>query len=492
MFGLLKRTGGAEGASSPLEVFGKVKCPRALGAEILKESSTRRNCLQSIRDCLSSMTRPQKDDLVDRVLARLALFVFDLPASESNHHSERFGLLDHLLEVAHETAKVLTGPAFRVSPEPSIHHREGPLWAYAGVVAALAHDIGKPLDLDVVAPGTSIPWDPRAEPLRLFCERHDLSQTSQALWHFHKGRGMSGHERHIPTLLPMVLTPEVEEYLGPRLASVLRALSPDENWFTTPDLSPTAQEVIKVVRRMDKATSIEDQESRHPRGEKTALAASRAPAASAPLPLVRSPEAPAPAPAAAQAPASEKGSAVPDVGVLGPLPALGPLPVLRSLPPDFYPMKVPKPGKRRGDPVETARWIHHHLHPARFLDNLRRMLVAKRLGRNGLYSPAYLTPDYVWLLVPEAFEVFARLYTVPFDTQTVPLMTDSLGASPGVVPSSADFVTEFIKPRPDSPSLEAVRIRTRDFLKEGELAALQVHKFEVRVWTELGHWEAPR
>jgi hypothetical protein len=490
MFGLLKRVGAGEGALSPLELFGKVKIARDLGMKILKESSTRRNCLQGIRDSLTSMTRAQKDDLVDRVFARLALFVFDLPASESNHHSERFGLLDHLLEAAHETAKVLTGPAFRVSPEPAIHHREGPLWAYAGVVAALAHDIGKPLDLDLVAPGTITPWDPRSEPLRLYCLRHEITQTSQELWHFHKGRGMSGHERHIPTLLPLVLTPEVEGYLGPRLASVLRALSPDENWHTTPDLSPTAQEVVKVVRRVDKQTSIQDQEARHPRVEKAGPVVSAPLSAAAPLPQVRTMAAPAPAPAAA--PGAEKGAGLPDTLVPGPLVPLGLTPVLRSLPPDFYPMKVPKPGKRRGDPVETARWIHHQLHPARFLDNLRRMLVAKRLDRNGLYSPAYLTPAYVWLLVPEAFEVFARLYTVPFDTETVPMMTGSLGASPCVVPGSADFVTEFIKPRPDSPSLEAIRLKTREFLKEGEVAALKVHKFEIKVWTEFGNWEAPR
>jgi len=153
---------------------------------------------------------------------------------------------------------------------------------------------------------------------------------------------------------------------------------------------------------------------------------------------------------------------------------------------------VPKPGKRRGDPVERARWIHHQLVPSRFLDSLRRLLVAKRLDRNGLYSPAYLTPDHVWLLVPEAFEVFARLYTVPFDTETVPRMLYSLGSLPCVVRGSADSVTEFIKPRPDSPSLEAIRLKTRDFLKEAEVATLQVHKFEIKVWTELGNWEAPR
>ncbi|HXX92703.1 MAG TPA: TraI domain-containing protein, partial [Planctomycetota bacterium] len=143
MLSLLKRLKGlgeGEPAASPLETFGRARIARALGEEILESSADRKGRVQSIRDRLTAMTRFQKDDLIDRLFARLALFVFDLPASEANHHRERFGLLDHLLDVAERSAQALTGSGFQVSPEPSVNHREGPLWAYAGVIAAVAHD----------------------------------------------------------------------------------------------------------------------------------------------------------------------------------------------------------------------------------------------------------------------------------------------------------------------------------------------------------------
>jgi hypothetical protein len=83
-----------------------VQIARRLGEEVLRATPARRNHLQGIRDRLSSMTLEEKDALVDRILARLALFVHDLPASEASHHSGRFGLLDHLLEVAHGTGGI--------------------------------------------------------------------------------------------------------------------------------------------------------------------------------------------------------------------------------------------------------------------------------------------------------------------------------------------------------------------------------------------------
>jgi hypothetical protein len=95
----LGRKDRSEGVSR-VEAFGQSKISRQQGEELLRATTERRNLLQGIRDRLSSMTREEKDELVDRLFARVALFLFDLPASESSHHSRRFGLLDHLLEVA--------------------------------------------------------------------------------------------------------------------------------------------------------------------------------------------------------------------------------------------------------------------------------------------------------------------------------------------------------------------------------------------------------
>lgn len=493
MFGLLKSfrgRGAGKEIPGPVETFGSARIARALGEEILQSNTEWKTSIQVIRDRLTAMTRFQKDDLVDRLFARLALFVFDLPASESSHHSERFGLLGHLLGVAQRTALALTGPGFLVSPEPSVHHREGPLWAYAGVIAAIAHDIGKPLDLEVVAPGSSVPWDPRSEPLRLYCETHQLSGTVPALWHFKKGRGAISHERHIPTLLPMVITPEVETYLGPRLPSVLRALSPDENWNTTPDLSATAQEVIKIVRRIDKATSIADRAAKQPEGERAASHPPPAPPLAAPALPVPKAEVPRPAPAPIPVDHEELGS--PDVPPEDPLPIPGSFRLLRGVPPDFHPLKVPEHSKRRGDPVETSRRMDYELGSIRFLDTVQRMLVGRRLSRNGLYSNAYLRPGYVWIVVPEAWKALAPIIHVPYDQYSVARMSASLGKSSFVMPCSSNDLTEFIKTRPDASALEAIRIKTQGFLKESEIESLGFHEFEIKVWSWAGRWEAPR
>jgi hypothetical protein len=474
---------------SPFESFGNLKLARSLGTELLEETPLRRNCIRSIRDRLTALTRAEKDDLVDRIFARLALFVFDLPASEANHHSGRFGLLDHLLEVAEQTAQTLTGPGFKVSPEAVLQHREGPRWAYAGVIAALAHDIGKPLDLDVVAPGTGATWDPRKEPLRLFCERHGIPQTSPELWHFHKGRGMNGHERQIPVLLPMVLTPEVEAYLGPRLHSVLRALSPDENWYVSADLSPTAKQVIKVVRGIDKASSIQDQEASHPEEGNPALVPFAPPPTTGVLPPGHEIAGPLPALLPAERP--WKDTPGEQVSLPESIADLAPVPIPRLYPPGCHPFPVPPLSKRRGDPVETARKMAHELGPIRFLDTLRRMIVGMRLDRNGLYSPVYLTPRYFWLVVPEAFKAIARFVAIPFDDDSVSRMSDALGSSAWVLPASAEHLTEFIKARPDVPGLKAIRFRLPGFLGDKDTAVLGFHKFEIKVWSSQSEWESP-
>lgn len=453
-----------ESGDSSTEAFGETRLPRALGAEILRGSAERRNFVQGIRDSLASMSREEKDELVDRLLARLALFVFDLPASQHNHHSRRFGLLDHLLEVAFHTAKELSGPGFEVSPEPSVNHREGPRWAYAGVVAAIAHDIGKPLDLEVIAPGSAECWDPRHEPLRLFCERHGIAETGPELWHFRSGRGMRSHEAGIGALLPTVLTPEVATFLGPRLSSVIQALTSEEAWARTSGVPEPARQVVRVVRRLDQATSIADSE----RAAGDVSRPKQTPAAGIP------PEDQPVADAGARITPESNAPISPELPELIPAPPA-------YIPSDLWEERVPKPKVGRGDPAETERKLSHLLEPSRFLELLRRMIVRCRLPRNGLYSELYVRPDYVWLVIPSALRRIARINHLPFDTQVLERMLASLRAAPQVEPGDERSIAVYVKVHPDSGTLRAVKIKTTGFLSEGEVAALGVHQFEVKV-----------
>jgi hypothetical protein len=477
MFGMLKGLG-AEKKPSPFEVFGKVKIERRLGLEVLRATPERCNRLQSLRDRLSSMTCLEKDDLIDGIFARLALFVFDLPASEANHHSERFGLFDHLLEVACQTARELSGPGFQTSPDASVHRHEGPLWVYAGVIAAIAHDIGKPLDLEVVAPGDSTPWDPLGEPLRLFCERNRLPGTGPGLWHFKKGRGTRTHEKNILVLLPMVLTPRVDQYLGPRLSSVLRALTTEEAWSVPGGVSHPSREVIRVMRRMDQATSILDHETRHP---KTARPTAGFPPTVLEEPVSRPiPQGPPVALTQAAPPAGAPGT---PTGRFQASPTAMPLeaPAPLLIPRSEWMRRIPALGKRRGDPTETARRLAFELQPPHFLHTLHRLILQRKFDRNSLYSEVYLRPNVVWLVVPEALRLVSICKKLPWDTDVVANMLRSLRALPQVEPQSVQELAFPIKTRPDSRVFYAIRINPRGFLSESELTELGLHDCEVKV-----------
>lgn len=461
---LLGRKDRSDG-DSRVETFGASRIPRQLGEELLRATPQRRNQVQGIRERLSSMTREQKDELVDRFLARVALFVFDLPASESNHHSGRFGLLDHLLEVAHHAVQELSSPAFEVSKEHSTNHREKPLWVYAGLVAAIAHDIGKPLDLDVSAPGSGKCWEPREEPLRLFCDRHRLPETGPALWHFHVGRGPRGHEKHIATLLPIVVIPAVQEYLGTRLAAVLEAMSTKGEWKLVGGKPHPAQEVVRVVRQVDETTSRKDVAE----GKGAVSAPTRPEPPKLPIvPIV-----------------------VPAVQQALPFPPIAPPTVAKPpriddddeplfAPSDFRPESVPMVSAQRFDPIEIEQRLKSELEPIRFIDTLRRMLLARRLSRNGLCTHSYICADYVWLIVPRAFQKAARFTRLPWEKATLKAMLLALRGSPLVVPESREHLKVFVRPRPGGASYEAVRIRTEGFLSANDLRTLGTHAYELR------------
>jgi hypothetical protein len=452
--------GRKEGAS-PSESFGAAELPRALGLDILRGTPERRNFVQGIRDSLSSMTREEKDELVDRVLARLSLFVFDLPASERNHHARRFGLLDHLLEVAFYTARELSGPGFEVSPEPSVNHREGPLWAYAGVIAAVAHDIGKPLDLEVTAPGSSEPWDPLREPLRHFCLRHRVLETGPEFWHWRGGRGMGSHERAIQALFPIVVPAEVGKFLGPRLGSILRALGPDEDW-TEAGIPAPALDVVRVVRRIDRASSIADGED-DPARPRPLLAVPASEPASSPFGPSRVQELPE-LPGTGGATAGPSETSPEDALALA-----------------VWDEPVPKPKPHRGDPVETARRLDLYLEPGRFINLVYRMIQSHRIPRNGLYSELYVVRDYVWLVIPGALRRIARINHLPFDTDVLKRMMVSLQASPLIEPADPRTLPWLIRTRPDSSAFRAIRIKTEGFLSPAELEGLGFYDFEIRV-----------
>ncbi|TGN95632.1 MobH family relaxase [Burkholderia sp. USMB20] len=128
----------------------------------------RRTCVEGMVRRISSSfgLSPESEQRdLEPLLQRLAEFVQLLPASESHHHAQPGGLLIHLLEVARYALHVREGYRLPLGASPEDQMRHGARCSYAVLVAALLHDIGKPLaDLKVdLATGHEVrPWMPMA------------------------------------------------------------------------------------------------------------------------------------------------------------------------------------------------------------------------------------------------------------------------------------------------------------------------------------------
>src|SRR5439155_12978629 len=89
-----------------------------------------------------------------RVIAKLRDLVGDLPASADHHHSTRFGLLRHSLEVALKMLEQSSAtPAREHPPDGTLDGAENigndSRWQYLHFLAGLCHDLGKLFEMDV-------------------------------------------------------------------------------------------------------------------------------------------------------------------------------------------------------------------------------------------------------------------------------------------------------------------------------------------------------
>ncbi|CAH2902092.1 MAG: hypothetical protein PCALPYG08_5806 [uncultured Paraburkholderia sp.] len=120
--------------------------------------------VRSIGDSLGLSIESERRD-VEPLIQQLTEFVQLLPASESHHHAQPGGLLIHLLEVARYALHFRDGYRLPLGASPEDQMLHGARCSYAVLVAALLHDIGKPLaDLKVeMVSGTAArPWVPLA------------------------------------------------------------------------------------------------------------------------------------------------------------------------------------------------------------------------------------------------------------------------------------------------------------------------------------------
>jgi hypothetical protein len=220
-----------------------------VGLDLLCQSP-RKEEREELRSHFDGMSGAERQDLVDRLLLRVALFVGDLQASQSHHHSRPYGLLDHLMGVALGTLRRL------VLVDLESRERVGPLpqkrmvWIYGGLVLGLLHDLAKVLDLDVWSPEGQDRWNPLAEPLALFLHRNHLSTSGPRFWHYRAGRGVT-HELLFPLFASLVLPPEAVAYLGPAFGFLAAAWMSEATGQRPSQVPEIALEIARIVREED-------------------------------------------------------------------------------------------------------------------------------------------------------------------------------------------------------------------------------------------------
>jgi hypothetical protein len=156
-------------------------------------------------------------------LRSFARWVSFLPASENHHHSGHFGLLGHSLSVALRFIK-----HFRSHPEDrrrleTLPPEDRRPWLLAGILAALFHDCGKVLDLEVQPVSTGKDWNPLAEPLTTYTARLGMRGKLEIEVRFNRGRGLRGHEAKGRVLIPIILPPKTPTDLTEKTLAIYDA-----------------------------------------------------------------------------------------------------------------------------------------------------------------------------------------------------------------------------------------------------------------------------
>jgi hypothetical protein len=176
-----------------------------------------------------------------RVMAKLRDLVGDLPASAGHHHSSRFGLLQHSLEVAlkmlEEFEKTLLPDA---APDMALFNTEAdPLQnQYLSFLAGLGHDLGKLFDIELVAGGQR--WSPLNQTYAEFLRR--VKREPVLKWNEKRVRG--GHAQFSPWLMHHLLSPADVRFISlGRLPELIAALT---GTHTTVQSTPLARLVSKV------------------------------------------------------------------------------------------------------------------------------------------------------------------------------------------------------------------------------------------------------
>jgi len=154
-------------------------------------------------------------------LRRYARFVHLLPASETHHHRGQGGLLRHGFETAFWSLQASEDVIFGLDLTPRERRKVTPCYELAVFLAALGHDMGKPVSDMVISEvkGSSV-WDPFTQDLVTWARKNNVER------YFVRWRAdrKNQHESMATLVINSLITNEVKSYLSGNAPGVLQLL----------------------------------------------------------------------------------------------------------------------------------------------------------------------------------------------------------------------------------------------------------------------------
>lgn len=159
-----------------------------------------------VRSIASGIGLPPREfnRLILPVLDSFASFAHMLPASQAHHHRGAGGLLAHSLEVAVHALNACQVTSFDHDRYPADRIKRRDRWNAAAVLAALMHDVGKPLyDLRVTDASAEKVWQPVANSIPEWAQENGVER-----YFFHWNPNRHDVHKHLSTTMIDRLLPK--------------------------------------------------------------------------------------------------------------------------------------------------------------------------------------------------------------------------------------------------------------------------------------------
>ncbi|HEY0848829.1 MAG TPA: MobH family relaxase [Bradyrhizobium sp.] len=225
---------------------------RVLDAPTLVQVCKLSNALQQIHRESKLSQSTWDRDVAPAILGYLR-FVQLLPASEAHHHAHVGGLAAHTIEVLHAAVTLRNGYLLPKGGAAEAIDAQRDHWTYAVILAALFHDIGKPMT-DLRVSVADRPGGPGRQWLPVSGDMPTAGAVEYEVRFAPKAERNYGAHRRLPLVLAPRIVPATALTFVAREPSVMRQL---EVAWSGDDATGVLTEIVRQADRRSAASNLQ-------------------------------------------------------------------------------------------------------------------------------------------------------------------------------------------------------------------------------------------